>query len=150
MRGHFAARSGKGVEIVVCPYLLCRSTHSLRIARFLHMDKHTLITIVITVVVTAIIKESVAWIISIFKNAAIIGTAKQKLIRLFTKTNLTIAADLFAIFIYGGVLVHFALDESEPSRVEILISIVSAFIMLFMMFSFLIHVSLAKSEKRKP
>jgi RsiW-degrading membrane proteinase PrsW (M82 family) len=114
------------------------------------MDKQTLITIVITVVITAIIKELFAWIISSFKSAAIIGTAKQKLARLFTKTNLAIAADLFAIFLYGGVLVHFALDSSEPSRIEILIAVISAFLMLFMMFSFLIHVFLAKSEKRNP
>jgi hypothetical protein len=111
------------------------------------LDTSKLVTIVVTAVVAVIAKELVQWLWAMFKTLSVISTIRAKIKAIFTKTNRAIIWDILGVLFYGGVLVNFALKNSPPTRLEILLMLGAAFLMIVMSGSLLFHVGKAAVER---
>lgn len=113
------------------------------------MDRTQLITIIVTAVVSVIAKELFQWFWGVCKTLSITNTIKAKFRALFTKTNRAILWDIVGIVFYGGVLVNFALQDSSPTRLEILLMLGAALLLIIMAVSLLFHVTKASIEREQ-
>lgn len=111
------------------------------------MDKTQLITIAIAALAGAVAKALVDWVVSIIRTteAVIAVTAKIKII--FSKTNRKILTEILSSLFYAAVLVNFAISESAPTRLEILLIIGASLALIFMLFMLSWHISEASSGR---
>jgi hypothetical protein len=111
------------------------------------LDKTQLVTIAVTAVISVIAKELVQWLWGMFKTLSITNTIKAKVRGILTKNNLKIFWDIVGLSFYGGVLVQFALQDSSPTRLEILLMMGAAFMILVTGISLIYHLAQASIDR---
>jgi len=105
------------------------------------MDKTQLLTIVITALVSVLGKELITWLVGLVKGTAAVSSARAKLKAIFSKANRAVMIDVLSILFYVGVLVNFALGESAPTRLEVLLIIGAVIALIVMAIALLIDIA---------
>ncbi len=115
------------------------------------MDKTQLITIAIAALAGAVAKELVGWIVSIIKTTELVSAVAAKIKIIFSKNNRKVFTDVLSLLFYAAVLVNFAISESAPTRLEILLIIGASLALIFMLFMLSWHISEAsRARNTKP
>ena len=111
------------------------------------MDKTQLITIAIAALAGAVAKALVDWIVSIIKTTETVIAVTAKIKIIFSKTNRKVLTDILSLLFYAAVLVNFAISESAPTRLEILLIIGASLALIFMLFMLSWHISEASRAR---
>lgn len=107
------------------------------------MDKTQLITIAIAALAGAVAKALVDWIVSIIKTTETVIAVTAKIKIILSKANRKVLTDILAVPFYAAVLVNFAISETTPTRLEILLIIGASLVLIFMLLTLSWHISQA-------
>src|SRR5579859_8119656 len=84
------------------------------------MDRHQLVTIAVTAVISVIAKELVVWLFSLVKIRSASNTTKEKVKKIFSKTNRAIMGDLFWLVLLLVLLIHTMRETTPLTRFDII------------------------------
>jgi hypothetical protein len=105
------------------------------------MDKTQLITIAISALAGAVAKSLVDWLVSIIKTTNTVKTVAAKIRAAFSKRNRLVMGDVILLIFYASILASLVLNETPPTRLEILVMVGAAIAVLFTVFNLYWHVS---------
>jgi hypothetical protein len=112
------------------------------------MDKKTLVTIAVTTVVVVTITEVVKWLLSLAKSTATSTTTRQNARKLFSKNNLTIAGDVFALLLFILLLWSEMRDKSPITRRDVLNIVSYTVFIMFWTFHLVFDLSTRKMRRQ--
>ena len=84
------------------------------------MDRHQLVTIAVTAVISVIAKEVVVWVFSLVKVRSASNTTKESVKKIFSKTNRAIIGDLFWLVLLFVLLIHVMRETTPLTRFDIM------------------------------
>jgi hypothetical protein len=105
------------------------------------MDRHQLVIIAITAVISVVAKEVVMWLVSLVKTIAVTETIRKKVKKIFSKNNLNIILDILVISFDLWVLVRDLRNPRPMVRTDIIWIILDLICLAAFVGRFLFHVA---------
>lgn len=104
------------------------------------MDRHQLIVIAITAVISVIAKELVIWLVGLAKVIALSDPTRQRLKKIFSKRNRNIVLDILIISFLVWTLARDLRNPSPMVRMDIIRIILDLVCLVAFVVLFIIHI----------
>jgi hypothetical protein len=113
------------------------------------MDNGQLATIVVSAIAGALAKEAVGWLINSIKGLSIIPEAYRKLKLLWAGPIGSILTNISNLFFFLGILIYFGMSDGAASRIEIILVVVSIFMVIFSAGAVLFQIGMELERRKK-
>lgn len=111
------------------------------------MDASQLITIAVSALVGAVIKELVTWLFGLIKSTLGAKAFWARLRTLFSKENRQVMYDVLAAIVFIGATINFGMKDSAATRGEILLLVGSVVMLLLTLINLLIDIAAIAAKR---